>query len=219
MPNFDDSSWLTGAAQFGYGDNDEQTLIRSNRLNGTRIQTTYFRKPFVVTNTWALTNLVAGLVRDDGAIVYLNGTEVFRSNMDAGAVTSTTWAASAVNNAEESRFFTRSIDPGLLVEGTNWLAVEIHQQSATSSDVSFDLWLSALAWPAPQLNAMRAGGQAALIWPAMPHGFALQSASALSPQTQWTTEVDPAVNNSNGWKTLLLKTDSAARYFRLQRAQ
>src|SRR6266496_4393275 len=37
-PGFDDSSWASGAAQLGFGDGDEVTVIRSG------IVTAYFRK-------------------------------------------------------------------------------------------------------------------------------------------------------------------------------
>ena len=42
---------------------------------------------------------------------------------------------------DESTFFEGQIDPGLLMEGTNTLAVEVHQVTLDSSDVSFDLEL------------------------------------------------------------------------------
>jgi hypothetical protein len=45
---FDDSGWLYGAAPLGYGDGDEITVVRSNRLYGTSIITTYFRHAFLV---------------------------------------------------------------------------------------------------------------------------------------------------------------------------
>ena len=53
----------------------------------------------------------------------------------------TTPAVSAIGGDDESTFFTSSVDPALLVDGPNVIAVEIHQQSVTSSDISFDLEL------------------------------------------------------------------------------
>jgi len=82
-------------------------------------------------------------VRDDGAVVYLNGVELVRHNMPAGALSSETTAASGVGSVEESEWFTFEVSPDTLVAGTNILAVEVHQSSGTSSDVSFDLTLQA----------------------------------------------------------------------------
>jgi hypothetical protein len=82
---------------------------------------------------------MAGLLRDDGAVVYLNGTEVFRSNMPGGTIGYTTLASSAVDGANEITFFQTTINPTNIVRGTNVVAVELHQQRADSSDISFDL--------------------------------------------------------------------------------
>ena len=106
--------------------------------------TTYFRRSFVLTNASRFTNLVARILRDDGAVVYLNGTEVFRSNMPEGPVANTTLAASTVNTGPDEgiTFFPSNVPPALLVNGTNLIAVEVHQILANSSDISFDLELT-----------------------------------------------------------------------------
>jgi hypothetical protein len=86
-------------------------------------------------------------VRDDGAVVYINGVEALRNNMPGGDITYRTWASGSgvpVGGTDESTFNMYDIDPDLLVEGTNVIAVEIHQVSATSSDISFDLELVGL---------------------------------------------------------------------------
>jgi hypothetical protein len=74
--NYNDSAWASGAARLGFGD-PATTSVNSDP---TRV-TTYFRSRFIATNTSLITGLTIGLIRDDGAVVYLNGTEVFRSNM------------------------------------------------------------------------------------------------------------------------------------------
>lgn len=214
--DFNDSGWSSGVAQLGYGDNDEATLIRSNRLDGTRIQTTYFRKSFVVSNAWAITNLVVGLLRDDGAIVHLNGEVIFRSNMTNGAVTYTNWALATVNVPEESRFYTTNVNPGLLVNGTNWVAVEVHQQSAASSDMSFDLWLTALAWAPPAITYSHGGDAVALSWPAAPGGFALESATNLWPGAVWNVPSN-TVLLTNGFFRTVVAPEEPARFYRLRR--
>ena len=89
------------------------------------------------------TDLTLRLLRDDGALVFLNGQEIVRSNLPDGVITSTTTALSTVGDEDENTFFPFTIDPADLVEGLNVLAVEIHQRNDSSSDISFDLELVA----------------------------------------------------------------------------
>src|SRR5205823_4779219 len=101
----------------------------------------YYRRTFVVANPLGLTHLTARLQRDDGAVGYLNGIEIFRSNMPTGSISNTTLAVTTVGAANETRFYLNPVDAGLLRIGTNLLAVEVHQSIGTSSDVAFDLAL------------------------------------------------------------------------------
>lgn len=143
-PGYNDAGWPTGTAQLGYGDGDERTVLSYGTSTTNRRITYYFRRSFSVADPAALNALAARFIRDDGAVIYLNGVEVVRSNMPAGSVGYTTLATTAIGGADESAWIEASIDPALLVAGVNVLAVEIHQQSASSSDVSFDLELRAV---------------------------------------------------------------------------
>jgi hypothetical protein len=138
---FSDSTWPTGQAQLGYGDGDETTVIDFGPNADLKFITYYFRHIFNVSNPATITNLQARLLRDDGAVLYVNGAEAFRSNMPTGEVTSATLATTAVADANESKFFYHQVSPALLVSGDNLLALEIHQVLANSTDVSFDLEL------------------------------------------------------------------------------
>jgi acid phosphatase type 7 len=138
---FNDSAWASGSAQFGYGDGGEATVVSFGPDSTAKYITTYFRRAFTVADP-SFSALTLRVLRDDGAVVYLNGTEVYRTNMPAGTITSSTLASTAVGGADESTFYQATIPTSLLVMGTNVLAVEIHQSSATSSDVSFDLSLA-----------------------------------------------------------------------------
>ena len=142
-PTYIDASWPTGNAQLGYGDGDESTVISYGSSTSNRRITYYFRRSFTVSDPAAFSALSARFVRDDGAVIYLNGVEVARSNMPAGTPSYTTLATVAIGGADESAWLETSIDPSLLVAGNNVLAVEIHQQSASSSDVSFNFELRA----------------------------------------------------------------------------
>ena len=138
---FDDSSWAIGGAQLGYGDGDETTVISYGPNASQKYITTYFRRAFTVADPASFGGLTLRTLRDDGAVVYLNGTEAWRSNMPAGSIAYTTLASTSIVSSGETTFMTAQIDPSLLVAGTNVVAVEIHQVSPASSDVSFDLEL------------------------------------------------------------------------------
>ena len=107
-----------------------------------RYRTTYFRHTFNVANPASVQALNLRLLRDDGAVVYINGTEVARSNMPA-THNFQTLAPANVDGAAESTYFSFTPPPGVLVAGTNTVAVEVHQNTNTSSDLSFDLALEA----------------------------------------------------------------------------
>jgi len=139
---FSDSAWASGPAQLGYGDGDEATTVSYGPSATAKYVTTYFRRSFSVADRTAFTSLTLRLLRDDGAVVYLNGVEVFRSNMPAGTISYTTLASVALSAPDESAFVQASISPASLVNGANVLAVEIHQADPTSSDISFELELT-----------------------------------------------------------------------------
>jgi hypothetical protein len=103
--------------------------------------TTYFRKTFSIADRALIGTATVNLLRDDGAVVYVNGVEAFRSNMPTGVVSWTTLATLAIANADETTFFPFTVSPTLFVSGTNVIAVELHQQATSSSDISFDMEL------------------------------------------------------------------------------
>lgn len=138
-PAFDDGAWASGPAQLGYGDGDEATVIQGGPATN-RFVTSYFRRTFQVANPRAFRAVRLELLRDDGAAVYLNGQEVVRDNLAANA-TFSTYALSSPG-ADENLWHPYDVAPARFVAGTNTLAVEVHQVSATSSDVSFDLRLT-----------------------------------------------------------------------------
>jgi hypothetical protein len=141
-PGFNDTEWKSGPAQLGFGDGDEATVLRRGEGDVGFI-TYYFRRAFEVSGVEGISALTVRLLRDDGAVVYLNGHEVFRSNMPDGTIQFSTLAASNVGGDAEDIFYAASIDPHLLVNGRNVLAVEVHQASVLSTDVSFDIELIA----------------------------------------------------------------------------
>lgn len=141
---FNDDSWSSGPAELGYGDGNEVTTVDSGP-DGNHHITTYFRHEFNVTDPSEFTALSLELRRDDGAVVYLNGNPVMTSNMPGGTINFDTPAAGVVGSGDETTFFSQSVAASALVAGNNILAVEIHQVSGGSSDISFDLRLRGTA--------------------------------------------------------------------------
>lgn len=141
---FNDASWSSGNAQLGYGDNDEATVVSYGNNPKKKNITTYFRKTITVTNAAQYISYVLNLKRDDGAIVYINGVERFRSNMSSGSVSYNTKAASEPAD-DGNAIQTATLPAGAIVSGTNVIAVEIHQSAMNGDDISFDLQLLANA--------------------------------------------------------------------------
>ena len=140
--SYSDSPWSTGPAAFGYGD-PVATTVGYGPDPDNKYPTTYFRRAFTVANPASVESLTLELRRDDGAVAYLNGTEIARSNLPSGTISYSTYASSVVGDSDETAIFSFTVDPALLVGGTNVLAVELHQCNAGSSDLSFDARLLA----------------------------------------------------------------------------
>jgi hypothetical protein len=139
---FNDASWATGPAQLGYGDGDEATVVSYGPNPNQKYITTYFRKAITVSNPSSYSGLTLRIKRDDGAVVFINGTERFRTNMPNGNISYTTRASTdAPDDGNTPQ--TVSLASSVLVAGTNVIAVEIHQNVRTSTDISFDLELTA----------------------------------------------------------------------------
>jgi hypothetical protein len=150
---FDDGKWAEGPAQLGYGDHDEATVLKYGKDPKHKAMTACFRRTFNAADPKQFKTLVAGLVRDDGAVVYLNGVEAFRSNMPKGKITFSTAAASVNAGARENTYYPAFVPVELLKPGRNVLAVEVHQAYPSSSDLSFDLELYGLPGPAKSATA------------------------------------------------------------------
>lgn len=135
---FDDSSWSTGRAGFGYGYNNvgHNTVLGDMRNNYVSV---YFRKTFTVSSDSIPNALKLRIRIDDGCVVWINGHEVARLHVPDGhrAYWSTAinhdraWEEVIIDNADD-----------FLFGGTNVIAVHGANQSISSSDFSFDLELS-----------------------------------------------------------------------------
>lgn len=183
---FDDAQWASGPAQLGYGDGDEATVMFANVAGSRRPVTAHFRKRFEVAHAAAVANLVMKILRDDGAVVYLNGVEVYRNNMPDGAVDGQTLALTSINQDAEKLYVAGLLPANRLVDGVNVLAVEIHQVVAGSADLSFDLELAGNAAPAGDAQTLIPKGS---LWKYLDNG-----------SDQGTAWVAPGFDDS-AWKS------------------
>lgn len=217
-PDFNDATWRSGPAPLGYSEANGLWPRTTNSYGpdpNNKYITTYYRRAFTVTSTTAFSNLNLGIQRDDGAVVHLNGVEVFRSNLPAGPVNYLTLANSAVSGAAESAWYSTPVASSRLVEGTNVFAVEVHQNTNNSSDIFFDLVLTGTgAAPPPALGWGRSGGSLGFSWPDTPAEFVLQSVPSV-PSTNWQP-VAHLAQPSNGLLRVILDPGSNAAFFRLR---
>ncbi len=137
QPTYVDTSWKQGKAVLGYGVAGLATTVGFGADAANKYPTTWLRTTFALDGV-PMQPLALSVRRNDGAVVYINGYEVFRSNMPSGAITATTWA-SAVST--DSSYLASDVPPSVLHVGTNVITVEVHQATAASTDLAFDLQL------------------------------------------------------------------------------
>lgn len=135
---FDDTAWPAGNAELGYGDGDENTVVGYGPDANNKYITTYFRSTINVVDPSQFSHLTLNLKRDDGAVVYINGTEVWRSNMPGGAINFNTPSSGTVAWPNENNWYQTTVSASHLQVGNNVVAVEIHQENGGSSDISFN---------------------------------------------------------------------------------
>jgi hypothetical protein len=142
--DYDDSQWKSGPAELGYGDDDEATAVNKGGSVSKTHNTIYFRHHFTLNSVNQGDRLLLELLRDDGAVVYLNGTEIIRSNMPSGTILYSTMATSK-NNLKQSRLWhSHVIDSPSIKKGENVIAVEVHRFNKWDRDLSFNLELGSL---------------------------------------------------------------------------
>jgi len=189
---YDDSSWSSGPAGLGYpGTKDGVvTVVSYGSDPQDKYITTYFRQSFTLAGDPAeITGLTLGARFDDGFVAYLNGQEIARSNMPAGAVTYTTLANA--HNVSQGVYLPFDVlaYKSALNQGANVLAVEIHQIGVTSSDILMDAELIAELPAEPAMTVVIAKGAA---W-----RYRKGTAEASAPAPDWR-----AIDfDDGGWTT------------------
>jgi len=134
--HFESTDWQSGKAGFGYGDNDDVTVLDDMRNHYTMLR---IRHEFQLDEKQvAAGGFGLALRYDDGFIAYVNGREVLRVGVDIGAGNK----ARGVRSHEagrKARFF--PIPGNQFRVGKNVIAIEGHNTSLGSSDFTLDPFL------------------------------------------------------------------------------
>ena len=187
-PAFDDAAWTPGLAKIGIGHQDHTTLLPAPLT--TPRMAVYFRRQFVLPASPAgCTGLIARMVCDAGAVLYLNGIEAGRIGMPPGPVTALTPASAEPFFPAEGALRRVVLDHSLLVSGANTLAVELHASSVFDFDLDFDLELIASHHATPSFVV---------------RGPYLQNGAPTAVSIRWRTDVPVPTEACAGTSTVNL---------------
>ena len=141
-PLYDDSTWLAGNPILGFGEPYISTPISFGPDPNNVHPTTYFRQDFMVdVDPMSITSLRLSVGYDDAYVAYLNGQEIARRNLPTGTVAFTSLALTAHEPTRYEAFDITYALP-ILQQGSNLIAIEVHQAAPTSDDLIFDAWLT-----------------------------------------------------------------------------
>ncbi len=136
---YNDDNWSSGQGGFGYGDNDDNTILED-------IFSIYLRKKFTVVDLDAISRIVLHADFDDGFVAYLNGIEIARQNL--GSANIPVPYNETTPEYVEARLF-QGIPPLAfpigkehLNNGENILSIQVHNHNTNSSDLSSNFFLS-----------------------------------------------------------------------------
>lgn len=201
--DYDDSAWEGGGPALLYIENNSDVIPRNTPLppagNGRPFQTYYFRTHFNMPSSPAGFALVFSNYIDDGAVFYLNGTEVGRVRMEPAPVPITyfSFAPDSPPNGSDATFeapdlFQVGGDAMTnLVVGDNVLAAEVHQHDGISSDIVFGAAVSLVRAAAGEtrLRISRTNGFPCISWDG--ESLILQQASFLTGSNVWSDVPGP----------------------------
>ena len=131
--NFNDTNWSSGQAPLGYKMTGVKTTVSYGSNTNRKNPATYFRKTISLSATPKRSDVfLLNYQVDDGFVVYVNGQEAGRYNMPDGTITSSSFATSYAGDTPLTG--TLELPSSLFKSGNNTIAVEIHNNSYTSSD-------------------------------------------------------------------------------------
>lgn len=145
-PDYDDSEWLVGKGKFGYADDrDYNTPLDYGKDKKNKYITAYFRTVVDCASDKEFKKVSFNVMYDDAAVIYVNGKVVGVYNLPKDTTYTYDMLATLTAgyaNDEESSF---TVDGSLFKKGKNVIAVEIHQNEASSSDMTMKLTASSVS--------------------------------------------------------------------------
>jgi Chitobiase/beta-hexosaminidase C-terminal domain/CotH kinase protein/Lamin Tail Domain len=135
--NFNDLSWKKGKGGIGYGDGDDSTIIST-------VRAVYMRRKFTISDTSKIAKAIFNIDYDDGFVAYLNGIEIARNNLGVAGIppgydelAPQDHEAQMYELGQPDYFYLNdSLLRSAMRIGTNVLAVEVHNNTWFSSDLS-----------------------------------------------------------------------------------
>lgn len=179
--SFADGTWSGGSAPLGFGSTSIATNIDVPPPTSNRPRTALFRHAFTLGAASEYSDMVVSTRADDGAAVWVNGTEVGRRNLPTGALNTNTYATAAPRtSAAAAAPVVFDVPASLLRDGANVVAVSAHLNYRGTPDVSMEL----------SLSGTRTTGTPTQV----PPGTPVVSATATSPsaiRVDWTPGAGP----------------------------
>lgn len=139
---FDDQSWLSGPSGFGYGDNDDSTVVPITT------NSVYIRKTFFIENLNTVNLAVLHVDYDDAFVAYLNGIEIARENIGTVNIpptfdqSATTYTEPLIVFGGRPNAYTIQNIQSILQNGENVIAIQVHNYGTNSSDLTLIPFLS-----------------------------------------------------------------------------
>jgi hypothetical protein len=143
QPGFDASSWNLGNGGFGFADGDDGTIIPTSSIS------VFARKEFTISDLSTIKKVILNMDYDDAFVAYINGIEVARNGITSTGQPAYNQSgeisheANLYQNQYPDQFLYDIVDfPATLVQGVNVICVEVHNQTAASSDLTCRPFLS-----------------------------------------------------------------------------
>ena len=137
-PSFNDSSWKSGTGSFGYGTKSPKVKLNfyKSGSSGDVIPTYFLRTTFNLTNANAYNKIIIKASIDDSVALFLNGTKIIDTRSTVKDNTNLYYS-----DGEGYYYFSYCFEEGsgLLVNGTNTLAAQLHNDRKGSSDIYFEI--------------------------------------------------------------------------------
>lgn len=158
--NYNDFFWSERPTKIGYGVGDEATTISYGSDVDNKYISTYFRKSF---NLISPRDIQCSIKKEEGAVIYLNGTEVYRVNMPSGTIDFNTLA---IIEDTPGSWYSFTIPANYTLSGNNVLSIEMHLDSPKDPSLSFDFIANAPLPPPPTgvyINEIMASNNASFL--------------------------------------------------------